>query len=257
MIKSHGLVDFHCHLDLYPDLSDAIHQAENAKVFTLAVTTTPRAWARNHALTRETTYIRAALGLHPQLVDERASELALWETLLPETGYVGEVGLDASPRFYRSLDQQKEIFAYILRRCAQAGGKIVTVHSVRAIKAVLDHIERHLPPDRGQIVLHWFTGSKSEAKRATELGCYFSVNKAMLDNARHRAVVASVPLERLLTETDGPFTSTAGCPSTPADVRLVIEGLSELFRIEASAAAATVRTNLRRLLESAEHAASS
>lgn len=45
-----GLVDFHCHLDLYPDHQAAVQASEDAGVFTLAVTTTPRAWPRNHEL---------------------------------------------------------------------------------------------------------------------------------------------------------------------------------------------------------------
>jgi hypothetical protein len=87
-----GGVDFHCHLDLYPDFETAIAKAEAARIYTLTVTTTPKAWPRNHVLTRGTRYVRAALGLHPQLVAERAGELALWEHHLPEARYVGEVG---------------------------------------------------------------------------------------------------------------------------------------------------------------------
>src|SRR3954465_7939031 len=101
-------VDFHCHLDLYPDHEAAIARAEAARIYTLTVTTTPRAWTRNYELTRGTRYVRAALGLHPQLVAERAGELPLWEQHLPETRYVGEVGLDAGPRFYKSLETQKQ-----------------------------------------------------------------------------------------------------------------------------------------------------
>ena len=74
-------VDFHCHLDLYPDHAAAIAQAEAASVFTLTVTTTPKAWPRNRELTEGTRYVRAALGLHPQLVAERAGELRLWERI--------------------------------------------------------------------------------------------------------------------------------------------------------------------------------
>ncbi|WP_232916157.1 TatD family hydrolase [Pseudomonas viridiflava] len=44
----------------------------------------------------------------------------------------------------------------------------------------MGHIERCLPPDRGKVVLHWFTVSISEARRALDLGCYFSVNVEML-----------------------------------------------------------------------------
>jgi TatD DNase family protein len=78
-------VDFHCHLDLYPDHAAAIAQAEAAGVYTLTVTTTPKAWPRNRELTEGTRYVRAALGLHPQLVAERAGELPLWERYLSET----------------------------------------------------------------------------------------------------------------------------------------------------------------------------
>ena len=107
---------------------------------------------------------RASLGLHPQLVAERTNELPIWEEYLPGTRYVGEVGLDAGPRFYRSFDIQKQVFERILRACARAGGKILTIHSVRATAAVLDMIESHLPASRGKTVLHWFTGTKAETR---------------------------------------------------------------------------------------------
>ena len=191
-----GGVDFHCHLDLYPDLEVAIEKAEAARIYTLTVTTTPKAWPRNYALTRGTRYVRAALGLHPQLVAERAGEWALWEHYLPETRYVGEVGLDAGPRFYRSLETQKKVFRTVLERCAEAGGKIFTVHSVRCVPLVLDLTERHLPRDRGVVIMHWFTGTKAEARRATDLGCYFSINAEMMRTDRGRALVAELPLDR-------------------------------------------------------------
>ena len=249
MSTSNGLVDFHCHLDLYPDHQAAVMDAEEAGVFTLAVTTPPRAWPRNHELAQRTKHVRAALGLHPQLVAERASEIELWDRYLPETRYVGEVGLDAGPRFYKSLDLQKQVFQHVLRRCAEAGDKVITIHSVRAVNTVLDHVESFLPQSRGKVVLHWFTGSKAEALRALELGCYFSINAAMLGNERHAPMVALIPLDRLLTETDGPFTKTDERPSRPADVRDVVEALGRLHGMAASAVAATMRVNLRALLE--------
>lgn len=243
-----GGVDFHCHLDLYPDLEVAIAKAEAARIYTLTVTTTPKAWPRNHQLTRGTRYVRAALGLHPQLVAERANELTLWERHLPETCYVGEVGLDAGPRFYKSLDVQKQVFRSVLERCAEAGGKILTVHSVRSASMVLDMVERHLPPDRGVVVLHWFTGSKAEARRAADLGCYFSVNAEMTHSDRGRALIADLPIDRLLTETDGPFTQIDGRPTEPIDARVATEAISRVRNVTADAIARTVRTNLQTLL---------
>lgn len=248
MIATAGLVDFHCHLDLYPDHAAAVRDAEAAGVFTLAVTTTPHAWPRNHELAQRTKHVRAALGLHPQLVAERENEIELWDRHLSETRYVGEVGLDAGPRFFKSLDAQKRVFQHVLQRCAEAGGKIITVHSVRSARVVLDLVETHLPPERGKIVLHWFTGTKSEAKRALELGCYFSINAAMLSNERHVPMVQEIPLDRFLTETDGPFTRTGGRQSKPSDVALVVQELALLHQVSVEEIATTVRDNLRTLV---------
>jgi Tat protein secretion system quality control protein TatD with DNase activity len=88
------LVDFHCHLDLYPDHAGVIAECERREVFTLAVTTTPRAWPRNHELASPTKYVRAALGLHPQLVQDHAKDIELWREYLSRARYVGEVGLE-------------------------------------------------------------------------------------------------------------------------------------------------------------------
>lgn len=244
-----GGVDFHCHLDLCPDFETAIAKAEAARIYTLTVTTTPKAWPRNHELTRGTRYVRAALGLHPQLVAERAGELALWEHYLPEARYIGEVGLDAGPRFYKSLDVQKQVFRTILERCADAGGKILTAHSVRSVPMVLDMIERHLPPNRGVVVLHWFTGTKAEARRAVTLGCYFSINAEMMRSDRGRALVAELPMDRLLTETDGPFTQMDGRPTEPTDARKAIDTLARVRNLAANAVDEAVRANLQTLLK--------
>jgi TatD DNase family protein len=105
------------------------------------------------------------------------------------------VGLDAGPQFYKSLEAQTQVFRKILERCADAGGKVLTVHSVRSVPAVLDLIESHLPQDRGLVVLHWFTGTMTEARRATALGCYFSINAEMIRSDRGRALISDLPVE--------------------------------------------------------------
>lgn len=247
-----GLIDFHCHLDLYPDYEAAVAECDREGVYTLTVTTTPKAWPRNRELAATTRHVHAALGLHPQLVTERAGELPLWEEYLPQATYVGEVGLDAGPRFYRSLGLQKQVFERILRRCAHAGGKILTVHSYRTASTVLDMIEAHLPPAHGRVVLHWFTGTQAEARRAVDLGCYFSVNSEMLKNEHRRAVVATLPFERLLTETDGPFIQISGRPSRPADVSVVVQALALIRCVEPSTVTALMLNNLKELLSQAD-----
>ena len=245
-----GLVDFHCHLDLYPDHAAAYAECDRAGVLTLAVTTTPKAWPRNRKLAADTHHVRPALGLHPQLVAERLGELALWEEYLPQARYVGEVGLDAGPRFYRSFEMQKQVFEHMLLACARAGGKILTVHSVRAATSVLDMIEAHLPSSRGRVVLHWFTGTAKEARRAVDLGCYFSINMEMLRKDRSRALVETLPLDRLLTETDGPFTQRNGRAARPADVATTIQELACLCGTETYAMTAAIRANLKCLTSS-------
>jgi TatD DNase family protein len=247
-VNRRRLVDFHCHLDLYPNHAGVIAECERQEIFTLAVTTTPRAWPRNDELASPTKYVRAALGLHPQLVQDRAKEIELWREYLPRARYVGEVGLDAGPRFFASFDMQKRIFETILRDCAGRGEKILTVHSVRAVRAVLDMIEALFPPSRGATVLHWFTGSRSEAQRAVALGCYFSINREMLRNEKHHSMVASLPLERVLTETDGPFVKIEGRDARPTDVSRTIEALARARAMPASELAETIAVNLKRLV---------
>ncbi len=246
-VKS-GLVDFHCHLDLYPDHEQAVQQAESAGIFTLAVTTTPRAWPRNNELAQKTKYVRAALGLHPQLVAEYEAEIDIWDNYLSETRYVGEVGLDAGPHFYKSIDIQKRIFRHVLQRCAEVGDKILSVHSVRTSKLILDYIEELFPPGKGKIVLHWFTGTKKEVQRAVKLGCYFSVNSTMLANERHLPMVMELPIDRILTETDGPFTKSFNRPSVPSDVAHAIDALCRILDKQPIEMASIIRANLRGLL---------
>ena len=55
---SNKLVDFHCHLDLYPDFGDLVRECDQYEVYTLAVTTTPRAWMRNQELASSTKHVR-------------------------------------------------------------------------------------------------------------------------------------------------------------------------------------------------------
>ena len=242
-----NLVDFHCHLDLYSDHAAAFAECERLGIHTLTVTTTPRAWQHNRELAAKTRYVRAALGMHPQLVAERASEISLFEEYIGQTQYIGEVGLDAGPRFYRSLELQKEIFGQVLKLCAKAGGKIVSVHSVRTATTVLDMVEEILPCGSCCIVLHWFTGSKKEAQRALQLGCYFSVNAEMMKSDRHRNMVAALPLDRILTETDGPFCQRNGQPIRPQDVSVVVELLAQSRALDPKGISEIVISNLHQV----------
>lgn len=223
-------IDLHCHLDLYPNFEAAVNECELQETYTLAVTTIPGAWPKNKELCENKKFIRPALGLHPQLAFDKNSNIDIWDRYFPEAKYIGEIGLDASPRFYPSFEKQQYNFAHVLHRCAEVGGKILSVHSVRTAKILLDNIANSGVNRNNKIVLHWFTGTTSEARKAVELGCYFSVNIAMLQSPRANEILSAIPLERLLTETDGPFVNENGRPINPGSVRSCVELLSKHYQ---------------------------
>jgi TatD DNase family protein len=163
------VIDFHCHLDLYPDLHSVARDCARRRLYVLSVTTTPSAWNGTSALEVGSSRIRTGLGLHPQLAHERKFELALFERLLSEARYVGEVGLDGTPEFKRHWDDQLEVFSRILNACQAAGGRILSIHSRRAASAVLDLLEEKR--EAGTPILHWFSGTERELARASALGC--------------------------------------------------------------------------------------
>ncbi len=242
-----NLVDYHCHLDLYPDCEQVFAECSLRGVATLAVTTTPRAWPRNKEMAARFPAVRMALGLHPQLVAERGSEIGIFEQHFAETRFIGEVGLDAGPQYYRSLDQQKQIFERVLRMCKEAGGRILSVHAVRTTRDILAMVEKHLPQDRGRVVLHWFNGTKTEAERAAKLGCYFSVNAQMLASPKCQPIALALPLDRILTETDGPFTKAGDRVAKPYDVAQTVCSLAGLLQISEALVRKQILRNLSTL----------
>ena len=244
------MIDFHCHLDLYPDPDAVAAAAQEDQVAVLSVTTTPSAFAGTSNLATGRPMIQTALGLHPELAQQRSHELALFDQLVATTPFVGEVGLDGSSRFADTRTSQASAFTHILRSCAEAGGRILSIHSRGAVRPVLDALRAN--PDAGIPVLHWFTGTARQADAAIEQGCWFSIGTSMLTTARGRELVAALPQDRVLTETDGPFASREERSLMPCDVRDTIELLATLWGMEPSQAKAAVAANLGRLLAAGE-----
>jgi TatD DNase family protein len=241
------LIDYHCHLDLYKNFEEQFRNCTVNRIATLAVTTTPLAWPKNKELAAASPMVRVGLGIHPHMVGQHPSELALFEKYLPETRFVGEVGLDAGPAFYKTYGQQKIVFERIIRLCAQSSGKILSVHAVRAVRDVLNLVEAHLAGTSNRVVLHWFSGSGAEARRAAELGCYFSVNGAMLLKPTAAALINAIPRQRLLTETDGPFTKTGSRLAEPRDVSQTTEQLAQILGLDIEITRTMLRNNLASL----------
>jgi TatD DNase family protein len=239
------VIDFHCHLDLYPDPEAVIAQAEAKGVYLLAITTTPLAWEGMKRLVRHRKRCRAAAGLHPQLIAERYAEVDLLEHLLSETPYVGEVGLDGGPDCRGSFAQQDEVFRRVLHRCVTLGGRILSIHSRASAAGVLDALSAH--PHAGLPVLHWFSGSRRELDRADGLGCWFSVGPPMLRSKKGRRLVEAMPRDRILTETDAPFTRRGTEPLMPWHVAEAEKLLSEIWQLPAQEVSEVLLENLRRL----------
>jgi TatD DNase family protein len=240
------VIDFHCHLDLFSDPAGVAARAEAAGIYVLSVTTTPKAFRQTSALAKGSRHIRTALGLHPELAHERSNELALFEALLYETRYVGEVGLDGSPKHRPHADIQRKVFGRILAIARSQGGKILTVHSRRAASPVIDALRAHRCGDTA--VLHWFSGTQRQLSDAVALGCWFSVGPSMLRSEKGRHLVALMPRERVLTETDGPFGQLGDRPLEPIDVVVAVEQLAGIWSIEKREADQRLRANLRELL---------
>jgi TatD DNase family protein len=242
------MIDFHAHLDLFPDPYAIAKECSAQGIYVLSVTTTPSAWKGTSALAMPGSQIHTALGLHPQIAHQRKSELSLFDTYLPDTLYVGEIGLDAAPAFKIYWADQIAVFDHILDACTRAGGRTMSIHSRRATSAVLDRLEAF--PNAGVPILHWFSGSRRDLDRAISLKCWFSVGPAMLLATKSRDLVSYMPRERILTETDGPFVQIDGRSAMPWDAYRAVAQLSVLWKIPLIDIDQMLNNNLRRLISS-------
>jgi len=239
------LVDAHFHLDLFPDPAAIAREIEAAHIHTIAVTNAPSVFFHTRALAQGCRFLHPAVGLHPQLVAARAGEIYSMWPLLEQTRFVGEVGLDYVTKDEADRRLQRDVFAKVLERCATFGNKIVTVHSRRSARDVIAAVGPAFP---GKVILHWFSGTSAELDQAISQGLYFSVNPAMTLSRSGQTLIARIPRERTLTETDGPFVEATGQPAQPRDVARVIDFLAELWKVAPATARETVAANFTRLL---------
>lgn len=240
------MIDFHCHLDLYPNPQAVRDECVRRGLYVLSVTTAPSAWLGTSALAADAPRIRTALGLHPQLAHERHNELPLFDKFLAETHYVAEIGLDNAPEFRKHWQVQVLVFEHVLEQCCAVGGKIMSIHSRRASTPVLECLEKF--PEAGTPILHWFSGSLRDLDRAVALGCWFSVGPAMLASAKGRTLAARMPSERVLTESDGPFAQLDGKSLLPWDMGTALETLSQLWSLPTAKVEQILHRNLKALL---------
>jgi TatD DNase family protein len=170
----------------------------------------PEDWERQLTLGKLFPEILPVFGLHPYWVadhsdaecEEALDQLA--KSLSPCLA-IGEMGLDLRPHIAgQSHDRQIGCFEAQLQ-LANAIGKPIVLHVVRAFDEVLRIFDMWGVPGRGGFV-HSFNGSIKEANEYLRLGLLLSVGGpvARNDNQRLHQAVKEIPLEQLLLETDSP-----------------------------------------------------
>lgn len=196
-----NLIDTHFHLDCCKNHAQLYEQINKEKQYTLCVTNTPEAFERCIKTYPETKYIKFALGYNPQMIGEKKFNSFLFVKNLNRTKYIGEVGLDFSTKFIKHKEEQLKIFDFI---CKVAGknNKIMTVHSRKAEKEVLEVLKRN---DVKKVIIHWYTGDIDLIRDYLKMGYYFSINRAMLRNQHGRNIIKEVPKDKILLESDIPF----------------------------------------------------
>lgn len=236
------MIDFHCHLDLYPDALALLPKVAERNIFTLVVTTSPRAWQATSRVFTGYDNIRVALGMHPEIIGAKANERALLLSCISKAIYVGEIGIDGSLGHKGDMALQQTIFGEVLVECERSGGKILSIHSRSAAGRVLDLIEQHCR--KSVPVLHWFSGTIQEARRAVALGCWFSVGPAMLRGAKGCAILRELPKDRILPESDGPFAKNISIPLMPWEAISIADIVAPLWKTTREGMCLIMKQNL-------------
>lgn len=196
------LFDAHCHMGWFADPAAAADEARGLGLAAFVNTVTPEEYRALAPVLEGRPNVALGVGLHPWYAAdvEKTCELAA------QARYVGEVGLDFSPRRLEARQAETQVAAFE-RVCAAArDGAVLSVHSVRAAGAALDALGRTGADARCTCILHWFSGTSEELGRAVRAGCLFSVGERMLATRRGREYARQIPLDRLLLETDLPAT---------------------------------------------------
>lgn len=217
-------VDMHDHLGWFRDPVAVARAAAARGLGMLAVTVTPEEFLQLRPRLAGIESVRLAVGLHPWWVRDATDADTLCE-LVDRARFVGEIGLDASPRRASNWGAQLAAFERVCAACASTSvppaPKVLSIHAVRAATAALDVLERTGASERCRCVLHWFAGSSDELWRAVRLGCRFSLGERSLATRRGREYARILPADRLLTETDLP--EGEGARSSASDVVASLE----------------------------------
>ena len=236
-------IDTHCHIDQFPRPLATVEAAERARVATVAVTNLPSHYLAGRPHVQNRRYLRLALGLHPLAARDHARELDGFLRLATEANYFGEIGLDFSPEGIQTKDIQIRSFRRVIACLAQRH-RFATLHTRGAETEVLEILDEYKV---GPVIFHWFTGGEAELMQVLAAGHYLSINPAMTQSHRWQHLFTSVPMERVLTETDGPHVQIKGRPADPPKVTDVLIWLAQRWLIEPDSVENRVDNNYQRL----------
>jgi TatD DNase family protein len=243
-----SLVDTHCHLDLFEGIQNDPGKEDGLNIKTITVTNAPSFYPKNKTLFNQASNIRVALGLHPQLIGTHASEFGLFKELISDTKYVGEIGLDGSPELKTTYATQVQIFENMLTSIKRESSKVLTIHSRNAAKETIEHLSKVLAGTEHRVVLHWFSGNHQELSVAIMNGFYFSVNHKMATSEKGKLLIAKMPMDRLLTETDAPFTYSKTINSRIKSLDATLDAVAKVKSIDKAECIELVYTNFKTII---------
>lgn len=229
------LVDSHAHLDdtrFDADRDQVIERARQAGIRALVVPAVDASgWGGLERLATQQPDIFPAYGLHPMFLSRHhlsdTEHLDQWLDTHPAVA-VGEIGLD---HYIEDLDRdiQQELFDRQLSIAVNHRLPVI-IHARRAVEAVIAAIRRH-PGSRG--VVHSFSGSSEQAEQLLHLGFFVGIGgPATYPRAqRLRRVVAALPRDQLLLESDAPDQPGVAHRGQRNEPALITETLAELAAI--------------------------
>ena len=254
-------VDSHCHIN-FPDLAGKLPEvfdlmAANQVSHALCISVELEKFPEIRALAEAHPNVYASVGGHPD--HEGCTEPTVEQLVAladhPKVVAIGETGLDYF-RLGGDLEWQRERFRTHIR-AARACRKPLVIHTRAAADDTL-RIMREEQAGEACGVMHCFTESLEVAEAAIGQGFYISFSGIVtFKNAKAlREVVAAIPLERMLIETDSPYLAPAphrGQTNQPGYVKHVAEEIARVRGITTEAVGEITTQNFFRLFASARH----
>ena len=220
------MIDTHCHFDMIPHPEAYLKQREQAGDIVIGMTNLPSHFKMGFLHVKGYKHIRLALGLHPLLASENKNELPLFNRLLDQTSYIGEIGLDFSKEGLPTRDDQVTILRKLLEKL-EGKKKIISVHSRKAEKELFSLLCEY---NIYNVIFHWYSGPVDLIPSIISRGYYFSVNEAMTISKNGRSIIEKIPRTRILTESDSPYNNKADISKTLINMGMTEDDINDNFR---------------------------